>query len=230
MSQLKGVAKKDSSLQSFFYDGEHRRKSLKTCNKKIAIYRATKLGNELLEGTYQKSDSDIRLEDSIERYLESLTTDGRTRKTLVRYRGVLTKLRVFTEKKKKRLLRQISATLFDQFRAERSLKVSARTLYHEGTICKPFLYWCVSRGLLKLNPLEKVKLNKPKPRLQPSPTLQDVQKILKDSTAGQSILYTTLAYIRMVFHDVSNSLSAISANSPLNLFSSTCKLIMLANS
>ncbi len=194
---VKRRGKKGIFTAEFFYDGEHRRKSLKTCNKKIAIDRATKLGNELLEGTYQKSDSDISLEDAIERYLESLTTDSRARKTLVRYRGVLTKLREFSKKKKKRLLRQISATLFDQFRAERSLKVSARTLYHEGTICKTFLYWCVSRGLLKLNPLEKVKLNKPKLRLRPSPTLQDVQKILKDSTAGQSMLYTTLAYTGM---------------------------------
>ena len=189
--------KKGIYTAEFFYDGEHRRKSLKTCNKKIAIDRATKLGNELLDGTYQKSDSEIRIEDAIERYTESLTTDGRARKTLVRYRGVLTKLMEFSEKKKKRLLRQITASLFDQFRAERSSKVSVRTLYHEGTICKTFLYWCVSRGLLKQNPLEKVKLNKPKPRLRPSPSLQDVQKILMDCTEGQKILYEALAYTGM---------------------------------
>ncbi len=195
--KIRKGGKKGTWIADFHYDGQHRKKSMKTCNKKIAIDRAMKLENELLDGTYQNTESEIKLESAINRYIESLVTDKRARKTLVRYRGVLTKLLEFSQEKKRRLLKQITASLFDQFRSERSSKVSARTLYHEGTICKTFLYWCVSRGLLKQNPLEKVKLNKPKPRLRPSPSLQDVQKILKDCTEGQKILYEALAYTGM---------------------------------
>tara|TARA_R110000868_G_scaffold149766_2_gene372529 strand:- start:60483 stop:61613 length:1131 start_codon:yes stop_codon:yes gene_type:complete len=195
--KIRKRGKKGTWVAHFHHDGDHRKRSLKTANKKVAVERAIKLENELQDGTYQSSDSEIKIKEAIERYIECLTTAKKARKTVVRYQGVLTKLCEFAEKKKKRLLRQINATLFDQFRVERTLVVCENTLYHEGTICKTFLYWCVSRGLLKLNPLEKVKLNKPKPRRRPSPSLQDVQKILQDSTAGQSVLYTTLAYTGM---------------------------------
>ncbi len=195
--KIRKRGKKGTWIAHFHYDGDHRKRSLKTSNKKVAVERAIKLENELQDGTYQSPDSEIKIKEAVERYIECLTTAKRARKTVVRYLGILTNLCKFSEKKKKRLLRQITASLFDQFRVERNSEVSARTLYHEGTICKTFLYWCVSRGLLKQNPLEKVKLYKPKPRLRPSPSLQDVQKILKDSTAGQSILYTTLAYTGM---------------------------------
>lgn len=195
--KIRKRGKKGTWIAHFHYDGDHRKKSMKTTNKKVAIERAIKLENELQDGTYQSSDSEIKIKEAIERYIECLKTAKKARKTVVRYLGILTKLCEFSEKKKKRLLKQITATLFDQFRAVRNSEVSTRTLYHEGTICKTFLYWCVSRGLLKQNPLEKVKLNKPKPRLRPSPSLQDVQKILNDSTAGQKILYETLAYTGM---------------------------------
>ena len=185
--KIRKRGKKGTWVAHFHHDGDHRKRSLKTANKKVAVERAIKLENELQDGTYQSSDSEIKIKEAIERYIECLTTAKKARKTVVRYQGVLTKLCEFAEKKKKRLLRQINATLFDQFRVERTLVVCENTLYHEGTICKTFLYWCVSRGLLKLNPLEKVKLNKPKPRRRPSPSLQDVQKILQDSTAGQSL-------------------------------------------
>ena len=108
---------------------------------------------------------------------------------------ILTKLRDFSEKKKKRLPKQINATMFDQFRAERSSEVSARTLYHEGTICKTFLYWCVSRGLLKQNWIHVVSREDAERtktgESRKIPIHPELRKLLKKRTATPGPWYFT---------------------------------------
>src|SRR5690606_10989777 len=121
--KIRKRGKKGTWVAHFHHDGDHRKKSLKTTNKKVAIERAIKLESELQDGTYQNSDSEIQTKEAIARHIACLVTAKKARKTVVRYQGILTKLHEFSEKTKKRLLRQISETLFDQFREERSLKV-----------------------------------------------------------------------------------------------------------
>ena len=189
--------KKKIWTAEFWDDGQHRRKSLKTTNSKVATDRAMKIEIELLEGTFHKADSEIKLETAIENYLDNLKTEGRARKTIVRYRGELYALRDFQIAKKKCLLRQISPALFDQFRAIRKKDHSLKTLYHEGTVCKSFLYWCVSRELLKQNPLKDYKLAKPPLRPKPSPHLEEILKVLGASSEIQQTLFATLAFTGM---------------------------------
>jgi len=189
--------KKKIWTAEFWNDGQHRRKSLKTSNKKIAIDRAMKIEHELLEGTFHKADSEIKLETAIENYLDHLKTEGRARKTIVRYRGELYALRDFQRSKKKKLLRQISPILFDQFREIRKRDHTLLTLYHEGTVCKTFLYWCVSRELLKQSPLKDYKLVKPPRRVKPSPHIEEILKVLDASLEPQKVLLATLAFTGM---------------------------------
>src|SRR5436305_750518 len=88
----------------FWRDGRHCRQSLGTGNKKVALQRALKLEADLAGGTYHKAPPPVSVRQAADDYLAFLRTEGRARKTLVKYRGILDALAAFlTEHKVSRL-------------------------------------------------------------------------------------------------------------------------------
>ena len=71
----------------FWFNDGHRRMSLKTQNKKVAIQRAVRLDNELIGGSFKKSATNTLITDVINDYLTYLQNENRARQTIVRYRG-----------------------------------------------------------------------------------------------------------------------------------------------
>lgn len=185
--------KKNTWTAEFWFDGQHRRKSLKTQNKKIATDRALKLELELQAGDYQSIPNGVTIDDAIERYLNSLKADNRARKTVVRYRGELERVRTFCHERKVRLLSRITPTLFDSYRSWRSESVKASTQYHESMVCKQLLKWAVSRQLLANNPLENYKMQKPPSRHRIAPSITELQKIVKAASDRDKLLIAMLA-------------------------------------
>src|SRR4051812_2087676 len=59
----------------FWQDGVHRKVSLKTSNKKVAIERATKLAADLTGGAYRQAPPAITVKQAVEDYLTSLKTE-----------------------------------------------------------------------------------------------------------------------------------------------------------
>lgn len=189
--------KKGTWTASYWFDGEHRRQSLKTSNKKAAIKRATKLAADLLDGTHRKEIPKMTIDEAINKYLEFLQTEHRARRTIVRYRGELETFSDFCQKQKVRLLSKVTLSLFDSFRQERCNFVQEKTLYHEGVVCKQFFTWCISRKYLASSPLVGLKLKKPIRRHQAVLTAEEIISILTKCSGQRHVLIAVLALTGM---------------------------------
>jgi integrase len=186
--------KKGIFVAEFWHDGQHRRRSLRTTNKRVARTRAAALEHQLSQGQLAKSPPPVTVREAIRRYLEHLKTEGRAPRTLTRYRGELDALADYLEGQLGIVgLSRITITSFDRFRQERRRNHKARTMYHEGVVAKQFLRWCVSRGLLTENPLRECRLSKPPITRRPAPTLAQVHQILEESGPAARDRILTLA-------------------------------------
>ena len=81
--------KKKTWCGDFWRDGVHRRQSLKTANKKVALQRALRLLTEIAAGTLRKPPPPITVAQAAQDYLTFLETEHRASKTLVKYKGIL---------------------------------------------------------------------------------------------------------------------------------------------
>jgi integrase len=162
----------------FWRDGGHCRQSLRTANKKVALQRARKLEVELDAGVYHKPPPPATVRQAADDYLAFLETEGRARKTLVKYRGILDTLVGFLSGHRATRLAQFTATLFDRFRAARKRGRHPKTMYTEGVVVKQFVKWCKSRKLVAENPVAEFKLSKPPLEPKEGPSLDQVNRIL----------------------------------------------------
>lgn len=186
--------KKKIYCADFWQDGQHRRQTLKTCDRKIAEQRAVKLAAGLTEGSYEKPPLPITVRQAIEDYLLYLATEGRSPNTLDRYRGELTAWRDFLEAHGATRLAQISPVLFDKFRQSRKIDHALWTLYHEGVVVKQFLKWCKTRKLVAVNPLAEIKLFKPQREPKRAFTLEQVEQILTHSRGQRRVQNAIAAF------------------------------------
>ncbi|MBA4192660.1 MAG: hypothetical protein C0467_32235 [Planctomycetaceae bacterium] len=162
----------------FWQDGVHRKVSLKTSNKKIAIERATKLAADLTGGMYRQAPPVITAQKAVEDYLTSLKTENRAPKTLAKYRGVFALFIAFLERHRITRLGQVTAGHLDRYRAERKETRHQKTIYCEGVIIKQLFKWAKSRKLIADNPLCEIKLNKPPMEPKAGPSLEQLNAIL----------------------------------------------------
>ncbi len=191
--------KKGIWCADFWFEGKHRRQSLETRNQKEAIRRAVKLDADLISGKFQvnRPSPTATLRQSIEDYASFLRTEGRARKTLVRYQGELCAFRDFLEANRAPRLAQITTILFDKFRAIRKTNHGMRSLYHEGIVIKQFLEWCRIRKLIAISPLIDYRLRKPEMEPKGSPTLDEIIKILAASKEPRLTQLAVLAFTGM---------------------------------
>jgi hypothetical protein len=119
-----------------FWDNGHRRRSLRTANKKIALQRAATLEAELASGHYQSPAADIRIADVIDDYLKFLKTENRSLRTLRKYRSFFNIFLRFLGEHQVQHLHRLSNLILDRFRADRKLCCSVKTMYCEGVIVK----------------------------------------------------------------------------------------------
>ena len=162
----------------FWFDGDHRRRSLGTTNRKIAVQRAVQLESELAGGAFKRRLPRITIAKAAEQYLASLKTESRARRTLLRYDG---ELRLFIADMSGRrvvYLDGVTPAHLDRYRARRRRALCDATLYHEGVVIKQLFKWALSRGLISANPIANYKLTKPSSRPKPVPTLAQVSEIL----------------------------------------------------
>jgi integrase len=169
----KGVYQAD-----YHYAGEHRRRSLKTSNKKIAIERATKLAAQIYDGTLDAAPENhassavtqTTLTAAIEAYLVTKKASGLRPKTLAKYGGTLTAFGEFATMKKATRVDQVTLELFDAYRTSRSEQkvrgkaIGKTQMYHDSSLLSRFLYWCVDRNMIAVNPLASQKLSRPTPK------------------------------------------------------------------
>src|SRR5262249_19830575 len=121
--------KKRVWVADFWQDGQHRRMSLHTANKKIAIERAMKVEVTLADGTFRRPLPKVLIREAVDQYLDHLKVEGRAPKTLVKYRGILDTLSSFLTTLGVTRLLQFTAVSFDKFRAMRKPDHHDKTMY-----------------------------------------------------------------------------------------------------
>ncbi|MDX1944032.1 MAG: tyrosine-type recombinase/integrase [Pirellulaceae bacterium] len=193
--------KKRTWTAEIWQNGQHRRQSLRTCNVKIAKERARRLDLEIAEGIYpgrQQKPVVISLTAAVEEYETFLKSEGRRRKTLTKYSGILRrKLGPFAAAQGIENLRDVSLRLIDQYRAEQAAKLSERSMHNEGVALKTFLGWCAERKLIDQNPLDSRKFRRPRQKSLGGPTLDQINQLLKGSASIRVPVLATLAFTGM---------------------------------
>jgi integrase len=182
----------------FWHENKHKRISLKTRNRRVAEQRALALANDLLQGSFKAPPPSITIREAVENYLQYLATEGRARKTLVRYRGELYALRDFCESHHVTRLSQINISLFDRYRAYRKdTPLGPRSMFHEGVVIKQWLKWCTQRKWLVEHPLSDYKLSKPRLERRGGPSWEQVEIILATAAEPLRTYLAVLAFTGM---------------------------------
>lgn len=189
--------KKHIYCADFWYDGQHRRRSLRTRNFKMARQRAIKLEAELQDGQYRLAPRRKPIHEAIKAFLRHLETEDRQPKTLVRYRGILGVFRDFSEQHGAVNVAQVTPELVDEYRAERKKVLKPKSMLNEGTLLKGFLKWCVQRDILTINPIANMKFSRPKPVLRGGPSLEQINRILAAARQPRRTQLAVLAFTGM---------------------------------
>jgi len=177
--------------------GVHRRKSLRTKNKKVALQRATELAGQLEAGEFRTPPKPATIRKAIDAYMEYLTTNNRARRTITRYRGELNTFADFAAGRSVRNLAQVSMSLLDRYRTQRAKDHDPATVYHESVVIKQLLKWAAKRGLISSNPIAEYELDKPRPKEKKAPCLAQVNQILRQCTPRRRAEIATLAFTGM---------------------------------
>jgi integrase len=188
--------KKRTWIADFWLRGQHIRQSLRTSNKKMATERAIKLDAKLVSGTYQAPPPAIGFLQATDEYLNFLDTERRARKTIVKYRGILTSLTKFLADQGCTLIGQFNLVLWDRYRASRKGR-HPKTMYTEAVIVKQFLKWCNSRALVGHNVLADLRFKKPALEPRGGPTLSQINLILPLLGEPQRTQISVLAFTGM---------------------------------
>jgi integrase len=190
--------KKGIWVAEFWHNDQHCRRTLKTSNKKIAHQRAVQLEAVLASGTYKTAPPAVTVRQAADDYLGHLETKGRAKRTMAKYRGVLSIfIEIMTDLGVTKL-GQVSPTHFDRFQAAR--KQAGRhpnTIYKDGEIVLQLFGWAKTRRLLAENPLADVKVSKPRLEPRGGPSLADVDRILEALPEPDRTLVAVLAFSGM---------------------------------
>jgi integrase len=178
----------------FHRHGQHRHRSLKTANVKIARQRALLLEVELVTGDYSPPHKPVATADAVKQFMDNRRSEGRAPKTLVKYRTELDLFVNFQRRHGAHTLLQIQPSLFDQFRLERNKTVCAKTLFIAMMIVKTFVRWCCSRELLERDPLRSCRVTRPYIPPKRTPTTPQVRAILKLARGQRQTQLAMLAF------------------------------------
>jgi integrase len=186
--------KKQIYVADFWFDGMHRRQSLGTANKKEALRRAMRLELDLAEGNRNSPPRPKPLAEAVAEYLAYLKTEGRARKTLVKYQGIFDIFLAFLAGHHVTRLAQFTAGWFDRYRAHRAKNRHKKTLYVEGVVIKQLFKWCRSRKLIAESPVADYRLEKPPLEPKAGPGLAEVDAILAALPEAKRSAVAVLAF------------------------------------
>jgi hypothetical protein len=119
-------------VADFWQDGAHRKVSLKTANKKVAVERTTRLAADLTHGTYHQPPPPVTVRQAVDAYMTYLKTEDRARKTVVEYRGVFDRFMGCLDRHRVTRLGQVTAGHFGRYRAGRKQTRRQKTIYCGG--------------------------------------------------------------------------------------------------
>lgn len=175
----------------FALKGGQRRLTLKTKDVDVAAKRAITLF-ERLTGKRKRRTG---INGAIKAYLQYVRSERKSKKTIYKYEGVLNRVKLQASRDGVRKLRHLDLAFLDKYRSERSSEgIAPKTLFNETTTIKQLLNFAVSRSMIKTNPLRSYRQKKPKMKLQPFWSAEQVDSILKATARSQyAHVYRVLA-------------------------------------
>lgn len=160
-------------------NGEQVRKSLQTRSKKQAKLLALKKDGELLQGRDSAGVVVTTIEDAAAAYIAALVAEGRSPKTLGKYRKLFSLLVALGANRDARDMRGITLQFVDAHRNMRKQAgKEAITIHNEITILRQLVNFALSREMLDYDRLLGLKLKRPKSKPQPFWTFDEVELIL----------------------------------------------------
>jgi integrase len=174
----------------FYVHGKRIRKKIPTRRKDIAEQYAADLQVKYVKGLMGVWDSDARLDELVERYLEFSKTNN---SPLTYERDKLT-LRTFMERVGVARVMDLTPKLVEEYKTVRRASVSARTVNLELTTVNAMLNRAVEWGIIPHNPLGKVRrIKAPAGKPIRFLTKEEVALLLKNCTKTlYPIVYTFL--------------------------------------
>jgi site-specific recombinase XerD len=170
------------------------RESLRTTSLKEARVRALRWESELLSGRGRQVSRPATVEDVIAAYLEHLRTEGRAKKTLVKYNGALVRLTALMARRRAASLLDLDLAAMDAYRRERVTAGAApKTVYHDTIVVRQMVNFALSRRMIDDDPLRGLTLRRPKPTPQPCWSTEEVDRILAASPEPYRLALTLLA-------------------------------------
>lgn len=104
----------------FHENGQHRRKSLRTKNRKVAEQRARKLDTELISGEYKPPAPAVKLADAKEQFISAMKEAGRKHKTILKYEKEIGDLVAFANAQGVVNVKDFTPEVFQKYRKQRS--------------------------------------------------------------------------------------------------------------
>ncbi len=130
----------------------------------------------------------------IEDYQQFLHTEGRAERTLAKYDKVFKWVSDLAGRRRVRTLDGVTLKFLDAYRTERvAAGAASKTLYTETVVVRQLINFALSRGLLAADPLQGLRLKKPKPGQQPCWTPAEIERILAASREPERSVFLTLA-------------------------------------
>ena len=170
--------KKGIYCADFWHNDQHRRRSLKTPNLKVAKQRALLLEADLVQGDYKPALPSITLGDAVTSYVNYLRTEQRRDSTIAKYRSTLERFQEFALSRGVNKLARVDLVLIDEFRASRNEKLSAKTMFNDAATLKGFFRWAKQRGLIHENPTEQMRVKRPILEPRGGPSLEQINRLL----------------------------------------------------
>src|SRR5262245_15072631 len=144
-------------------DGNQYRAPLKTRNQKEAQRRALRLEDQILAGLDPRQPPPPGIDAVIQAYLDCLKTEGRARKTLVKYEAVFGRIRQLAAVRHARNILDLNLAFVDAYRSIRVQDGAAKkTVHTESVVIRQVVNYALSRKMISQDPLEGLKLKEPK--------------------------------------------------------------------
>jgi site-specific recombinase XerD len=167
---------------NFQHEGRQHRQSLGTRNKKEARRRASRIDARLLEGQFARPARVPTLDSVVEKYRAFLENEGRSLKTLQKYRAIFDRVLELAAARRVTKISAVNLEFIDAYTSQRVAdEVAKKTIHTELVVIRQIVNFALSRQMVSFDPLAQLKLKKPKLRPQPCWTRDQCERILAAS-------------------------------------------------
>ncbi|MFT3880599.1 MAG: hypothetical protein QM703_13160 [Gemmatales bacterium] len=195
---------------TYQHEGKQVRTSLKTRNKIQARKEGMKIELQLQDGSYQEKIKAISSAEAVKLYLKVKTSEVE-KGTVRKYTRDLHRMLEVAESLRRTKLNQIDLNLIDAYKLARGKLVQGvkgkklvmpSTVFKELMIIRGFVNWCLTRKLIKDDPLTGFRMPQPKTADQPWWTWDVVHEIIRSIPKTLQAAFAILAFSGMRYGEV----------------------------